>query len=85
MPPFHLSNMNPILVLAVGVAMVIAAKYFLERELDAEQLFLLFSGVAVLFGILAMRAVTTGSGDLKSYIALGVLSMLVAVLYIEEE
>ncbi len=77
--------MNPMLVLAVGVAMVVAAKYLLEKELDAEQLFLLFSGIGVLFSILAMRAVVTGSGDLKSYIALGVLSMLVAVLYLEEE
>lgn len=73
------------MVFGVGVALLIFAMYFLEREMKRAEIFWLFSGLGVLFGIISVYTVTKDKPNFEYYIAMAVLFVLVAVLYFEDE
>ena len=73
------------MVFGVGVALLIFAMYYLEKELSREEVFWLFSGLGVLFGIISVYTVAKNRPNFEYYIAMAVLFVLIAVLYFEEE
>jgi len=72
-------------VFGVGVALIVFAMYYLEKELKREEIFWLFSGLGVLFGIISVYTVANNRPNFEYYIAMAVLFVLIAVLYFEEE
>ncbi len=73
------------MVFGVGVALIVFAMYYLEKELKREEIFWLFSGLGVLFGIISVYTVANNRPNFEYYIAMAVLFVLIAVLYFEEE
>ncbi len=77
--------MDARVVFGVGVALIVFAMYYLEKELKREEIFWLFSGLGVLFGIISVYTVANNRPNFEYYIAMAVLFVLIAVLYFEEE
>lgn len=73
------------MVFGIGVALIVFAMYFLEKELKREEVFWLFSGLGVLFGVISVYTVAGNKPNFEYYIAMAVLFVLIAVLYFEEE
>jgi len=72
-------------VFGLGVALVIFAMYYLERELKRDEVFWVFSGLGVLFGIISVYMVAGNRPNFEYFIAMAVLFVLVAMLYFNEE
>ncbi len=72
------------MVFGVGVALVIFAVYYLERELGKTEIFWLFSGLGVLFGGISVYTVVKNQPNFEYFIAMAVLFVLIAMLYFED-
>ncbi|WP_456473907.1 hypothetical protein [Candidatus Pyrohabitans sp.] len=77
--------MDARVVFGIGVALIIFAMYFLEKEIKRKEIFWLFSGLGVLFGIISVYTVAANKQNFDYYIAMAVLFVLIAVLYFEDE
>jgi hypothetical protein len=77
--------MDARVVFGVGVALIIFTMYFLEKEMKRAEIFWLFSGLGVLFGIISVYTVVKDKPNFEYYIAMAVLFVLIAVLYFEDE
>ncbi len=65
----------------LGIAMLVFVMYYLEKQLAREQIFWIFSGAGVLFGLVSAYTVAKNLGMYDYYLTLAVLFVLIAVFY----
>jgi Ca2+/Na+ antiporter len=69
----------------IGIAIIIVTMYYLEKEMEKEQIFWLYSGLGVLFGIASLYTVIKEIPSYDYYITFAVLFIVVAILYYDRE
>jgi|GEM_PF-1357270 SNF family Na+-dependent transporter len=69
----------------IAMAIVIVTMYYLEREMKKEQIFWLYSGLGVLFGLASVYTVAKDIPSYDYYITFAVLFILIAIIYFDQE
>ncbi len=69
----------------IGIAILLFTMYYLEREMEKEQIFWLYAGLGLVLGIISVRAVAQRSHNFDTYLTFAVLSILIAILYFDED
>jgi uncharacterized membrane protein YfcA len=68
----------------IGIAVILFTMYYLEKEMEKRQIFWLYAGLGVVFGIISLRTVAKELPDFDFYITFTVLFILIAILYFDE-
>ncbi len=71
-------------VFMAGLFVVVFTLYYLEKEISRREIFWLYSGLALLMGLISLYYVVYDKPNFEYYIAMGVIFILMASLYFEE-
>jgi len=71
-------------VFMAGLFVVVFTLYYLEKEISRREIFWLYSGLALLMGLISLYYVVYDKSNFEYYIAMGVIFILMASLYFEE-
>ncbi len=80
-----LIEMEVKLALGAGILIILFTMYYLEKQMEREQIFWLFAGLGVVFGLASVYTVAKNLPTYDYYITFSVLFVLVAILYYGEE
>ena len=69
------------LALGAGIVIFLFTMYYLEKQMEKEQIFWLFAGLGVIFGIVSVYTVAKDIPTYDYYITFSVLFVLIAILY----
>lgn len=72
-------------VFIAGALIVVFTLYYLEKEISKMEIFWLYSGLAVLMGIVSLYYVANDKPNWEYYIAMGTLFVLMASMYLRDE
>jgi len=72
------------LALGAGMVIILFTMYYLEKQMEREQIFWLFAGLGVIFGIISVYTVAKDILTYGYYITFSVLFVLIAILYYPE-
>ncbi|MEE9595087.1 MAG: hypothetical protein V3V92_06780 [Candidatus Hydrothermarchaeales archaeon] len=70
-------------VIAMGI--LLFTMYYLEREMEREQIYMLFAGLSVVTGLSTVYMVAKRSGSYDFFMILTVVFVIVAILYQEDD
>ncbi len=70
-------------VIALGI--LLFTMYYLEREMEREQIYMLFAGLSVVTGLGTAYMVAKRSGSFDFFMILTVVFIIIAILYQEDE
>ncbi len=70
------------IIIAIGVFLF--TSYYLEKEMEREKIFRLFSGLSLIWGAASAYAVATRHPSFDAFITLTVIFIFMAILYFEE-
>ncbi|MBI5254087.1 MAG: hypothetical protein HY930_06830 [Euryarchaeota archaeon] len=73
------------LALGAGIVIILFTMYYLEKQMEREQIFWLFAGLGVVFGLVSVYTVAKNLPTYDYYITFSVLFVLIAILYYGEE
>lgn len=73
------------IALALGVGLLLFTTYYLEKQVPREKIFWGFAGAGVALGVFSVYAVAKRLPSYDNYITLAVISILIAILYFEDE
>ncbi len=73
------------LALGAGIVILLFTMYYLEKQMEREQIFWLFAGLGVIFGIISVYTVAKDMPTYDYYLTFSVLFVLIAILYYETE
>ena len=77
--------MEPRVILILGIATLLVAMFYLEKQLEQEEVFYLFVALGIIFGIASLIAVFKNLTSFEYFIAGAVVSILIAILYWKED
>jgi len=72
-------------VFVAGALVVLFTYYYLEKEISRREIFWLYSGLAILMGIVSLYYTATDKANWEYYIAMGAIFVLMASMYLREE
>ncbi|MDI6654606.1 MAG: hypothetical protein QME59_01810 [Candidatus Hydrothermarchaeota archaeon] len=72
------------LALGAGIVVILFTMYYLEKQMEREQIFWLFAGLGIVFGIVSVYTVAKDILTYDYYITFSVLFVLIAILYYPE-
>jgi hypothetical protein len=67
----------------ISLGIILFTMYYLEKEMEREQIYWLFTGLSVLTGAGTVYLVAKKSGSYDLFITLTVLCIIIAILYHE--
>lgn len=73
------------LAIGAGILIILFTMYYLEKQMEREQIFWLFAGLGVVFGLVSVYTVAKDLPTYDYYITFSVLFVLIAILYYETE
>lgn len=73
------------LAIGAGILIILFTMYYLEKKMEREQIFWLFAGLGVVFGLVSVYTVARNLPTYDYYITFSVLFVLIAILYYGEE
>lgn len=80
-----LIEMEVKLAIGAGILIILFTMYYLEKKMEREQIFWLFAGLGVVFGLVSVYTVARNLPTYDYYITFSVLFVLIAILYYGEE
>ena len=76
---------NARLMILIGVAAILATRYYLEKEYDKETIFWMYSILTLVLGLFSAYTVITDHSARAMYIPLTVISTVIAIIYYESD
>lgn len=73
------------LALGAGIVILLFTMYYLEKQMEREQIFWLFAGLGIILGIISVYTVAKDMPTYDYYLTFSVLFVLIAILYYETE
>ncbi len=70
-------------VIALGI--LLFTMYYLEKEIEREQIYMLFAGLSAVTGLSTAYMVAKRSGSYDFFMILTVVFIIIAILYQEDE
>ncbi len=68
-------------VIIVGISAYLGAKYYLEKKMNTDQIFYIFSALALLFGVASLGVVVTNGKNFEYYISIASVFTLISIMY----